>query len=85
MLIELSKVKLNRAEAEKIEERLSNWDKLHRDVVIDPPSLVELEKMIHVETATRKRMIIATRLLGMYHRVAREENVRRIVKALGAK
>jgi hypothetical protein len=53
MLIELSKVKLNRAEAEKIEERLSNWDKLHRDVVADPPSLVELEKMIHVRRVVK--------------------------------
>lgn len=84
MLINLD-VKVSKAEAAEMYERLSNWDKLHRDVADKPPSLEELEKLIQVEASTRRRMIIATRLLGMFHRLAREENTRRVIKALGRK
>jgi hypothetical protein len=82
MLLNLKAVKINQREVNEIHERLSNWDKLHRDVVADPPSIEGLVKMLYVEVTTRQRLIIANRLLGMYHRQAREANGAHVIQML---
>lgn len=84
-MLELDKVKVTKDEWEKIAERMSNWDKLHASLQAKPPSIEDLEKMIKVETSGRKRMLLTSRVLGIYNRTVREENERTVLRALHAR
>lgn len=68
---------------------LANWGVLHAHIVsLDQGGKLDVKQVVHLlrcELATRKRLVVATRLLGVYHRLAREENERRLAEALGAK
>jgi len=83
MTLDLSKVKVTKQEAEKLAARMSNWDKLHADVTGKKPTLETLSKMIKVEVTTRKRLVLTTRLLGMYNAEARRVNEKHVRKAMG--
>jgi hypothetical protein len=82
MTLDLSKVKVTKAEAQSLTERMSNWDKLHADLKKHPPTLDLLAKMIKVETSGKKRLILSTRLLGIYNGEARRANEKVLRQAL---
>jgi hypothetical protein len=84
-MLDLTKVRVTKEEAEKITARMSNWDKLHASFQAKPPSVEDLEKMLKVETSGRKRMLLTSRVFGIYNRTVREENERHVLNMLHAK
>lgn len=82
MTLDLSKVKVTAAEKEALTARMSNWDKLHASTVKSHPSLDLLAKMIKVEVTTKKRLVLSSRLLGMFNAEARRQNEKTLRTAL---
>ena len=84
MLLDLTKVKVPHEKATDLAQRLSNWDGLHgwlteemRDL---PPeeNLDLVTSLLKVELDTRARLFVSSRLLGIYHRISRSINQRRL-------
>jgi hypothetical protein len=84
-MLDLTKVKVTKEEFEKLADQMSNWDKLHASFVKKYPSIEALEKMIKVETTSRKRMLVTSRVLGIYNREVREANERHVLSFLNSK
>lgn len=86
MLIELNKVKVSTKERERLLAELSNWDNLStvlsRKVERGEIDIATMLKMIKVEVTSRKRLLITTRLLAVYHKLAKRENERRVTQLL---
>lgn len=76
------KPKVSQREANELAERMSNWDELHASFEKEPATLELVEKMLHVELTTKKRLTLTTRLLGIYNNLERQENERRVRQAL---
>jgi hypothetical protein len=86
MLLDIRDVKVGTTSFfTELEGRLSNWDKLHSWLM---PTLKKEQddgeriglvlSLLAVELKTRKRLFVATRLLGIYHRLSRREDQRRL-------
>lgn len=86
MLLELNKVKVTPKERARYLEEMSNWDNLHgkltEAVLAERIDHHDIAKMLKVEATTRRRLLVATRLLAVYHKLCRHENERRLTSAL---
>lgn len=85
-MLNLKNVKVTASERKRLGAVISNWEVLH-------PRLVELErrgkltpqlveKMLKVEVSTRRRLVITTRLLGVYHRIVKAADERHVASLL---
>lgn len=80
------KVKVTSQERMVLEGTMSNWDNLHTSLsaAIERGEVgeVELLKMLKVEATGKKRMLICTRLLAVYHRLVKASFERQLAVAL---
>jgi cobyrinic acid a,c-diamide synthase len=81
-MIDFDKVKVSQDERVKAEKRLAVWADFHKSTITDPPDTSELMALLKVEVTGRKRLYVAQRVLGMYHRVSRGEDATAVAKML---
>lgn len=86
MLLELNKVKVTPKERAIYLEELSNWDNIHGKLTVailaGDIDHHDVAKMLKVEATSRRRLLVATRLLAVYHKLCKHENERRLTSAL---
>ena len=84
MLLELKKVHISEREKAVLLDVASNWDKLHRWMQGQPKDKLSdtTLKLLKLEVEGRRRLLLANRLLGIYHGLARRSNAAALLESL---